>query len=240
MDRHTLVGRGRAADVYAHGDGLVLRRYRTAHDCLYEAAVMQHVHDHGYPVPAVHEVAGRDIVMERVDGPTMLADISRRPWTVARHMRTLADLHRRLGAVPAAAWMPAPLGEGDAVVHMDLHPDNVILTGRGPVVIDWSNAVRGPAAYDVAYTWVIVATSVAPTPWQRVLLRGFRRLALGLFLRHVDREAAADQLVAAARRRLGDRNLLAPDRAMIDRFLSGAAGRAPARRRRRGPGPGAR
>ena len=34
---------------------------------------------------------------------------------------------------------------------------NVILTPAGPVIIDWEGAARGPAMYDVAWTWVILA-----------------------------------------------------------------------------------
>ncbi|HKY50290.1 MAG TPA: phosphotransferase, partial [Candidatus Limnocylindria bacterium] len=79
-----LLASGRAADVYEFTDGLVLRRYRTDHDCVYEAAVMQHVRAHGYPAPEVVAVAGRDLVMERVDGPTMLRDLSSHPWRVLR------------------------------------------------------------------------------------------------------------------------------------------------------------
>jgi Ser/Thr protein kinase RdoA (MazF antagonist) len=33
--------------------------------------------------------------------------------------------------------------------HGDLHPDNVIMTVEGPKIIDWSAAVRAPAAFDV-------------------------------------------------------------------------------------------
>ena len=40
---------------------------------------MQHARAHGYPVPAVVEVAGSDMVMERVDGPTMLAAMDNGP-----------------------------------------------------------------------------------------------------------------------------------------------------------------
>src|SRR5205085_5517599 len=98
-----LLAQGRAADVFAVGDGRVLRRYREGEhdDVAPEAAAMEHARHHGFPVPAVHEASGRDLVMERVDGPTMLGDLERRPWLVVRHGRTLAELHRRLHDIPA-------------------------------------------------------------------------------------------------------------------------------------------
>jgi Phosphotransferase enzyme family len=40
---------------------------------------------------------------------------------------------------------------------MDLHPDNVILTSDGPVVIDWRNATEDPPALDLAMTALILA-----------------------------------------------------------------------------------
>jgi Phosphotransferase enzyme family len=90
-----LLARGRAADVFAAGPGRVLRRYREGepHDAAVEAAVMEHARAHGFPVPEVYDAGGRDLVMARVDGPTMLADLSRRPWRVRAHGRTLADPH---------------------------------------------------------------------------------------------------------------------------------------------------
>ena len=33
---------------------------------------------------------------------------------------------------------------GDRVLHIDLHPENVIISPAGPVVIDWSGASAGP------------------------------------------------------------------------------------------------
>jgi hypothetical protein len=77
-------------------------------------------------VPAARALNETEIVMERLDGPTMLDDLGRRPWRIDRHAQTLATLHRRLHEIDAPAWLPAPLGEGRSLLHLDLHPDNVI------------------------------------------------------------------------------------------------------------------
>jgi aminoglycoside phosphotransferase (APT) family kinase protein len=42
-------------------------------------------------------------------------------------------------------------------MHGDLHPENVILTPGGPVVIDWRNAEEGQAEFDIAMTAIIFA-----------------------------------------------------------------------------------
>ena len=36
-------------------------------------------------------------------------------------------------------------GSGGQVLHLDLHPGNVMLTDDGPFVIDWSNGCAGEA-----------------------------------------------------------------------------------------------
>lgn len=38
------------------------------------------------------------------------------------------------------------------MLHLDLHPGNVILTVAGPVVIDWTDVLRGDPALDLAQT----------------------------------------------------------------------------------------
>jgi aminoglycoside phosphotransferase (APT) family kinase protein len=60
-------------------------------------------------------------------------------------------------------------GEGPAILHLDLHPANVMLGPHGPVVIDWANAARGDAALDVALTAVVLAGAPVDPPlsWLR-------------------------------------------------------------------------
>lgn len=186
---------------------------------------MEHARRHGFPVPAVHEAGGRDLVMERIDGPTMLADLARRPWRVRSHGRALAELHRRLHAIPAPDELRTPFGRGEHLVHLDLHPDNVLMSARGPVVIDWSNASRGEAADDVALTWIIMSTSVVPGPLPfRVLAGAARDLLVNAFLASVDAEAARERLGEVAERRLRiDPHLLEPERRALQAILARAA-----------------
>lgn len=215
-----LLARGRAADVFAYGDGLVLRRYRSDHDCLYEAALMQHVRAHGYPVPEVVEATGRDLVMERLDGPTMLADLGARPWLVFRHTSALADLLHRLHDVPVPDWVRQKHPLGEWLVHQDLHPDNVMLTSRGPVVIDWSNAGRGDANAEVADLWLILSSADAPTTGiQRFVVAAGRGLLVRSLLRHFDRDAIRRKLRLALELRSRDRNMSSTELARMQRLV---------------------
>jgi aminoglycoside phosphotransferase (APT) family kinase protein len=181
---------------------------------------MQYVAGHGYPVPAVVEVSGGDIVMERINGPTMLDDFSRRPWRMFAHANALADLLRRLHEIPAPSWLRPRLEGGDAIVHLDLHPDNVILSARGPIVIDWSNGGRGNPAAEVADLWTVMANAEIPGPRLVAKLIGSGRgLFLRSFLKHFDRDAVRAQLKVAAENRLQDRNMLDVERERIRAFV---------------------
>lgn len=216
-----LLGEGRDADVFALDGGRVLRRYRDpARSAEREARVMAAARAAGVPVPEVFDVDGPDLVMERVEGPTMAAALVRRPWTLAAQAQVLAGVHRAVHAVPAPDWLPAPFGaSGGALLHLDLHPENVLLTAAGPVVIDWTNAARGPAAADVADAWLVI--SVAGMPGGR-LQAAVVGAAQGTFARLFRRAAGLDLtavLPEAAERRLADRNLGDRERHRIERIV---------------------
>ena len=131
-----------------------------------EARVMEYVRSQGFPVPAVREVSGDglDMVLERIEGGDMVAVLGKRPWEIRRQGRVLADLHRRLHGLTVPDWLPdAPVGRGDRLLHLDLHPLNVMMSPTGPVVIDWANACRGDPNVDVAIAWVLMATGEVAT-----------------------------------------------------------------------------
>jgi Ser/Thr protein kinase RdoA (MazF antagonist) len=157
-----LVGVGRAADVYALGPDRVLRRVRhPRYDSEPEARIMRYLAARGYPVPAVYDADGPDLIMERLDGQDMLADLGRRPWLARRYGRLLAEMHNRLHQIEAPPDMRRLFQPGDRVMHLDLHPGNIMLSSRGPVVIDWTNATAGPGGADVAMAYLIMASSDA-------------------------------------------------------------------------------
>lgn len=150
-----LLASGRDSDVYAFTDGLVLRRYRDGRKAHDEAELLRKLRRRGYPVPRIESDAGPDIVMERIVGPNLAEAMQSNSIGPAAGAQLLAKLHDRLHALTH--------GLEDPMLHLDLHPANVLLAENGPVVIDWTNARRGPAALDIAMTALILA-QVIVTP----------------------------------------------------------------------------
>lgn len=168
---------------------------------------MEHARKAGFPVPEVREVTGPDLVVERIAGRTMSDDLARHPWRLGAHAKVLGDLHRRLHAIPAPLSLRAPFGAGGALLHLDLHPQNVLLSDSGPWVIDWANAARGPGAVDVALTFVIVgAVPRARSPLQALVGLLRRRFAIE-FLGAADRDGVQAALPVAIDFRLADTNV---------------------------------
>ena len=83
-------------------------------------------------------------------------------------------------ALEALAAMP----QETRLCHGDFHLDNVLMTARGPVVIDWIDAALGRPLADVARSSVILMGILAPgsgANWlERILVRFHHRI----YLRH--------------------------------------------------------
>jgi tRNA A-37 threonylcarbamoyl transferase component Bud32 len=185
-----LLAEGRASEIFDLGDGRVLRRFKRGGNPGFEARVMEHARAHGFPVPAVHEVRDDALVLERIDGPTMLdaADLERHPALLAR-------LHDQLHEIPF---------EGATLLHRDLHPENVILSPDGPVVLDWTNAGAGEPALDVALVWVILVGTGEPIA---------ERFARDFVARFDDWRAGLDDALAY---RFADPNVTDEERARLE------------------------
>ncbi len=218
-----LLASGRDSDIFEYGPGLVLRRSREGRSMEVDARTMAFVRDQGYPAPAVDELRadGTELVMERIEGPTMLGVLGRRPWQLRSLARLLADLHDRLHAIAAPPWVgPAPGAPGTALLHLDLHPLNVLLGPKGPIVIDWPNAKAGDPATDVAITWALLAAAEIPaSPVKAALLGRFRSALIGEFLRPFSRGSVAAQLPAVVAYKTEDPRMGADELAAMRRLV---------------------
>jgi tRNA A-37 threonylcarbamoyl transferase component Bud32 len=219
-----LLASGRDGDIFEFGPGRVLRRTKHGRVIEGEARTIAYAREHGYPAPEVFEVraGGTEIVMERLDGPLLMDVMVRQPWRMGRYARQLADLHDRLHVIPAPDWLP-PIGDGDRLVHLDLHPLNVIVTASGPVVIDWTNAARADALADVAMTIVLLTcprmpgsriVNIAATPMRAYLARTFSARYKG--------RALDEQLDFTGRMKALDGNMSPEEAAACERLAARA------------------
>ena len=123
------------------------------------------------------------IVYDRVEGPTMLDLLQTRPHRFVGYARLLAEMQLKLHAksltglesrrsqmieaigrvhdVPAEARQQAlddlaALPDGEQLLHGDFHPDNIIMSAQGPVIIDWPDARVGAPLADVARTSLLL------------------------------------------------------------------------------------
>jgi hypothetical protein len=130
------------------------------------------------------------IVLTRLDGPTLLQAYRSGAMTFEQAGAILASLYLSVHKTPPPPdvllprdWMDGALRvsggivpkhiatgilalierlrPGDGLCHADLHPDNVIMTADGPRIVDWSGAVRAPAALDLASCHIML-TELAP------------------------------------------------------------------------------
>jgi uncharacterized protein (TIGR02172 family) len=158
---------------------------------------------------------------ERVEGMTMLQALMKRPWKFPLFARQLAEIQVemhtcrvpglpsqrdrlelkinracllpndvRQAALHALAGMP----DDDKLCHGDFHPGNIVLTSRGPVVIDWIDASRGSPIMDVARSTLLMGGGALPpgTPvkWLVRLLRGW---SYKIYLKHYFQLSTADR-----------------------------------------------
>jgi aminoglycoside phosphotransferase (APT) family kinase protein len=191
-----------------------------------EAKVMAYAARHGYPAPRVEEISadGTQLVMERIQGPTMVEAFLRRPWRLRQDAAVLASLHQRLHAIPAPPWLDPFLQGGDCLLHLDLHPLNVIVSPGGPVLIDWANAARGPGAADVALTWLVMAAAEIPAARVGAAVGGILRgMFVRSFLGHFDLAPVRTALSAVGAWKCGDRNMRPSERVLMERLMATAS-----------------
>jgi len=133
----------------------------------------------------------------------MLQEINTRPWTLLKQARALAELQATINR-QSIAGLPfykdrleydirhaGHLGEelrdkalarlrsfpsGTNLCHGDYHPGNVLITAKGPVVIDWMTASAGSPWTDAARTSLILSVGAKAagkqvSPMVRLVIR---------------------------------------------------------------------
>lgn len=151
----------------AWSDGCVVLRVgeRVGTEVLAASAAAGHV-----PVPRVLGRLELDgvfaVLLERVRGRPAGELASGDPVLGAAAGRACGALHAALAEVVCPPGVrPAPGADGGTrrLLHLDLHPFNVLVDGDGrpTAVIDWANAAAGDPELDRARTWSLLALDPA-------------------------------------------------------------------------------
>jgi aminoglycoside phosphotransferase (APT) family kinase protein len=211
------IAEGREAEIFSWGEREVLRLYRdpSASDRAdREVLALAAVRSALPCAPAPRGRLDRDgrpgILMERLDGHALFAEMQRRPWRAFALAQLTGRVHAELNALRAPAALPElrrevrrriegeagipdalrvaalqeleRLPDGDALCHGDLHPENILLCPSGPVVIDWSSATRGDPCGDFARTLLMIREGSLP-PGAPAAIRWAQWVGRGLFIR---------------------------------------------------------
>lgn len=105
-------------------------------------------------------------VLGQIEGAVLLELLPGRPAgevASAAAGRACGALHERLAGLAAPAGLREIGGPPRDLLHLDLHPYNVLVDDAGEVtgVIDWTNAAAGDPRLDAARTWSILTLDPA-------------------------------------------------------------------------------
>jgi len=159
------------------------------------------------------EVGGRlGIVCERIEGQTMLHRLVKNPLRASKYAKDLAQLHNMIHSKEALELpsqreklreniQGAPmltklekekvlgvldsLPDDNRLCHGDFHPDNIMISPRGPVIIDWLDGVRGNPLADVARTTILLSSPSLPPGTPFVKGRIINLIRLGFFSKYI-------------------------------------------------------
>ena len=129
------------------------------------------------------------IIYEKIDGVTLTEQLAKNPMNVKKEAERFAELHFQVHSQKSnafsdiretfishvnhcnrftseqkekiATYMEA-LPMNQVVCHMDFHPDNILISEQGLIVIDWMTAGFGNPFADVARTVVILKHAHLP------------------------------------------------------------------------------
>jgi uncharacterized protein (TIGR02172 family) len=190
------IGQGRTADIFENKDNKIIKLYKLGfpQDAInQEYLISKFVYSLGIQTPEPFEIIQLDdrqgIIYRRILGNTLLNIISKSPWLINKHSRTLAALHYKLHSndadrvlrqqkkvlgnnIQGAPFLSEAekskimdyleqLPEGNKLCHGDFHPDNVLI-GEDSWIIDWMTGTSDNPAGDVARSVILFKHGTLP------------------------------------------------------------------------------
>ena len=221
MLKGRLIGQGRTAEVFEWNEGKILKLFRKDFPKIAaenEYKVSMELYKRGVPMPQVFDLLEYEnrvgIIYERIKGPTMMNLISRKPWTISKQAKRLAELHKtiqknvdfelpsqkeRLKESIASTELLIEdmknkifeviekLPSDSILCHGDFHPDNVLISEEKVMAIDWMTATRGNPLADIARTSVMFKFASLPQEksyFERKIINFFRGKFYSVYIKH--------------------------------------------------------
>ncbi len=144
------------------------------------------------------------LVYQRLNGATMLKKMTHKPWNIIKYARRMAELHFEMHTCTIQANFPsqrqklnskiryaeaAPnhlrakamaaletMPNHNKLCHGDFHPDNILITAQGEIVIDWIDASNGNPLADVARTTILALGATETRQIQGLLQKALLRM----------------------------------------------------------------
>lgn len=156
------------------------------------------------------------IIMDFINGKTLTQNIEKNPLRVVGYSQRLAKTHVAMHAMKAdglrdireiiSAYLDdqsmqflstrqkaacrrylSHLPKGNALIHMDFHTDNVLVTPYKDIAIDWATGAKGDRSADLAMTYFLFnEAELYPgiSKFQEVLYSLFRRTIYKAYFKH--------------------------------------------------------
>ncbi|KEZ53681.1 hypothetical protein GS18_0201520 [Metabacillus indicus] len=176
----------------------------------YEYAIYKEIAKTPLQVPRLYsfEKEKHALIFERIDGNSLMAKMKSNPLFMPIHMRRMAEWHADIhqcrnlklpllnDRLASRISVCSDLNESEkrkilshleglpdnerVLCHGDFHPDNVLLTKKGHVIIDWADAAVGSRLADIARSFLLIKYGgLTSSPVQRM----FRRLLAKYYVR---------------------------------------------------------
>lgn len=159
------------------------------------------------PGEIIQENGRYGLIYQRVDGVVLAKMMGREPWRLKYYAHTMAELHARMHSTLIQVDLPDQRGRlaqkiqdaqglpdmvkgrclealgnlpgGSQICHGDFHPENVMHTQQGEIIIDWVDATRGNPLADVARTSILMLESIddprRKNSLEKLYMRNFHR-----------------------------------------------------------------
>ena len=163
-------------------------------------------------VGEIIQINGRNgLTYQRIEGVSMLEMMARKPWNGFYYARRMAELHAKMHADTIQADLPSlhqkiaykinhakalpadlrrktldlleKMPEGNRLCHGDYHPNNILLTKQGEVIIDWIDSALGNPLADLARTTILSIGATETNQLTNPFLKTFVRIFHGIYIR---------------------------------------------------------